>query len=44
MPWQNVAWVFSCQDIQALKDVLYIERLGFKQDSIAWLEGETQFI
>jgi len=44
MPWQNVAWVFSCEDTQALKDVLYIERVGFKQDSIAWLEGETQFI
>lgn len=46
MPWQNAAFVFDCDDksITVLKEKLTQLRARFKQDSIAWLEGETQFI
>lgn len=44
--WQNASWVFECDEknINGLKAVLIYWRENFKQDSIAWLEGETKFI
>lgn len=44
--WQNAAWCFEISDdqIDKLKDKLAIAAADFNQDSIAWLEGETEFI
>jgi len=44
--WQNAAWVFECDEekIPALKLAVRDVRLCFDQDSIAWMEGETQFV
>ena len=44
--WQNAAWVFESNE----EDLGHLERsiseIGqiFKQDSIAWTEGQTKFI
>ena len=45
-PWQNASWVFTCDDnaVDDFKVVLTALRKEFKQNSIAWLEGETRFI
>lgn len=45
-PWQNVAWVFDCEEniLPTLKNDLAIVGRRYHQDSIAWLDGETQFI
>lgn len=43
-PWQNVAWVFVCDNLQPLKDALESTRKIFKQESVAWTVGETEFI
>lgn len=44
--WQNACWVFeldaSCRP--ALRAALQLHRITFRQDSIAWTEGETTFI
>lgn len=44
--WQNVAWIFECEEekISVLKDALWLIRSMYKQDSIAYTEGDTQFI
>lgn len=44
--WQNACWVFTIhpQFISKLSDILASVRKGYKQDSIAWTEGETTFI
>jgi hypothetical protein len=45
-PWQNVAWVIAIKDeeIPTLKQSLAYVRHSYKQDSIALLIGETEFI
>lgn len=45
-PWQNVAWVFEVGDWQRtqLKEELAAVGKTHKQDAVAWIEGETQFI
>ncbi len=45
-PWQNSAWVFEIEKERAdmlLHDLATLCEM-FSQDSIAWTEGETQFI
>jgi len=45
-PWQNACWVIEIGDssIIRLKTDLANSRGKFRQDSIAWTEGETKFI
>lgn len=49
-PWQNKAWVFVLSDdeqdakLSRLKAKLIEYRTDFNQLSIAWTEGETEFI
>lgn len=44
--WQNYCFVFDAEDlnIKGLKNLLAKRRAEYKQDSVAWTEGETQFI
>lgn len=44
--WQNVAWVFTITESAAQEVRLKLARIRekFKQDSIAWLEGVTEFV
>jgi len=46
MPWQNVAWLFDCDEgeIELLKRYLTQLRKRFNQDSIAYIEGNTEFL
>lgn len=46
MPWQNVAWLFDIKEdnIEILKRGLFFEKQEWRQDSIAYLEGETVFL
>lgn len=45
-PWQNAAWIFDIYEnaSYALIDSMKELKLWFKQDSIAWTEGKTEFI
>lgn len=46
-PWQNAAWVFVPDPegfTKYLPERLREIRTEYRQDSIAWTEGETQFI
>lgn len=45
-PWQNACWVFTLQieNFEPLQKRLNEIRDDFKQESIAWTEGETTFI
>lgn len=43
-PWQNHCWVVEVADPQPLRQELARLRLEYGQDSIAWTEGETEFI
>ena len=45
-PWQNSAWVFEIKDWQRTQLKSELARVGkeFNQDSVAWLEGETEFL
>ena len=45
-PWQNAVWVVSVEDSdsKSLKDMLRIRAKQYSQDSIAWTEGETEFV
>lgn len=45
-PWQNHAWVLEVQprNLERLRKRLLVIRQNFKQESIAWTEGETIFI
>jgi len=46
VPWQNAAWVFLIypanipQIMETLKDL----RAKFDQESVAWVQGQTQFL
>jgi hypothetical protein len=44
--WQNAAWVFEIapENTERLKRLLIELRGKWGQDSIAWTEGETEFI
>ena len=46
MNWQNVCWVIRFQDycLLGLKDDIKRVREGFRQDSVAWIVGEPEFI
>ena len=45
-PWQNAAWVIECDDEVRvwLKENVTKIRKEYKQDSVAWTEGTTEFI
>lgn len=45
-PWQNAAWVFEIDFKNSLILLDNMRRLAeaFKQDSIAWTQGETIFV
>lgn len=44
--WQNTAWIFEIEDnkINNLKFALQTLKIKYKQDSIAWTQGEIEFI
>lgn len=44
--WQNAAWVFEIEEenIGKLRVALKVTRELYKQDSIAWLEGQAEFV
>jgi hypothetical protein len=44
--WQNAAWVFVCKPeiVEILKENITNTRRAFLQDSVAWTEGETEFV
>lgn len=44
--WQNAAWVVVCSAEEAalLKAAITEMRGAYDQDSVAWTEGETQFV
>ena len=44
--WQNAAWVIAIEEdrIPILKQEIIKVRQEFKQDSVAWTEGETLFV
>ena len=44
--WQNVAWVIVIEEpnLSVLKEELLCLKLRCRQESIAWTEGETQFV
>lgn len=46
MPWQNVAWLFDCDEaeIDSFKSYFQSTKERYNQDSIAWLEGDTLFL
>ena len=46
-PWQNYAWVFIPKDPGEISDIRYsikVVREAYRQESVAWTEGETQFV
>lgn len=45
-PWQNACWVFTVEPLAALELKIWVtaHRSRFRQDSVAWIEGETEFI
>ena len=45
-PWQNAAWIFEISEDKAekIKEDLRVKAFRFNQESIAWLEGEAEFI
>ena len=45
-PWQNAAWVCEVlrSHIPSLKAHVKRARQQYRQDSVAWLEGSTEFI
>jgi len=46
MPWQNACWVIEAIPVMAdlLRDEIVKIRTEFRQDSVAWTEGETAFV
>jgi hypothetical protein len=45
--WQNAAWVFEVYSVEMAEDIkkkMIAIRDSYGQDSIAWTEGETEFI
>jgi len=45
-PWQNAAWVFAAEPglLPALREDLAGIRGRFRQESVAWTEGATEFL
>jgi|LakMenEpi03Aug12_release.lakeMendotaPanAssembly.Ray.scaffolds.fasta_scaffold322459_2 hypothetical protein len=45
-PWQNACWVFELEADREneLKALVTEHRSRFKQDSVAWTEGQTAFV
>lgn len=45
-PWVNACWVVSVPDLEAwaLKEELQMIRKAYKQESVAWTEGITEFV
>jgi hypothetical protein len=45
-PWQNVAWIFSCNEITIIpfKEQLAQLKFHYEQESIAWSVCNTEFI
>lgn len=45
-PWQNACFVFNCSDekVEHLKGVISTVGKAYNQESIAFTEGETEFI
>lgn len=47
-PWQNFCWVFNLRDDNREDGTLFrhlkLIRKAFKQDSLAWTEGDTLFV
>ena len=45
-PWQNVAWWIEINDFELLHLKIHLKNVReyYKQDSVAMLEGETEFI
>ena len=43
-PWQNAAFVFVTDHVNALKEELMELREKYSQESIAWTKGETEFV
>lgn len=43
-PWQNMAWIFTTPDTETVKAGLAKIRSDWRQDSVAWIEGEVEFI
>lgn len=41
--WQNACWVIQCGDPRLKRELEKI-RAKYKQDSVAWTEGETIFL
>lgn len=45
--WQNACWVVRMDDVHisipALKEKLFRIRLQYRQESVAWMEGDTIF-
>lgn len=47
LPWQNACWILvptARTNLEEFKVALTLVRKDFKQDSLAWSEGETRFI
>jgi len=46
MPWQNACWVFEIAPVMAdcLRPKVIALRTEYRQDSVAWTEGETAFV
>lgn len=44
--WQNACWVIevSEEDMKWMKDKIAFIRSRYKQDSVAWTTGETEFL
>lgn len=45
-PFQNVSWVFELGpfNVSAMKDRVSRIRKKYRQDSLAWVEGVTEFV
>lgn len=45
-PWQNACWVavINLKNLTPLKNQLKMLRKKYKQDSVAFIEGDTDFI
>jgi hypothetical protein len=45
-PWQNCAWVAEIEPDKGmlLRETLVNLRTFFRQDSVAWTEGQTRFL
>ena len=45
-PWQNACWVVVVDDskVAALREQVVTIRTKFRQESVAWTEGETAFV